>query len=508
MSAMKIFTTQQIKEIDRLTMRYEPISSEELMERAALVLYGWLAARVDPSTRIVVLCGSGNNGGDGLALARLLHLNGFWVEVFHLVSERCSPEFALNLERLQQLHLHVNALHDTAPLPPLPPNCLVVDALFGAGLSRPLQGPLAALVEHINASEARVVAIDMPSGMMGEQHRAEHPTVRAHVCLTLGQPKLSLLLPEAEVAAPRWEVLDIGLHPQALAEVSTPFLMPTAADIGAMMRPLSPFAHKGSQGHVLVVGGSTGTMGAALLCAQGASRSGAGLVTAHVPEAALPLLLQRQPEVLSSCGERIAPRRYTAAAIGPGLSTSDGAVRLLIELLEQPSLPLLLDADALNIIAQRTELWAKVPKGTVITPHPKEFERLFGPTTSGYERLQRARQAAQQHGVVVVLKGAYTQVCLPNGEVHINPTGNAGMACGGSGDVLAGLIAGLLAQGYSPERAAIVGVFAHGLSGDLAAQKLGPLGMNSTDIANFVAEALKLLATSQTDGIGQHQRTL
>lgn len=505
---MKIFTTHQIKDIDRLTMRYEPISSEELMERAATALYSWLAARVASNTRIVVLCGSGNNGGDGLALARLMHLNGFWVEVYHLVAEHYSPEFTLNLERLQQHHLHVNALHDTAPLPPLPPDSLVVDALFGAGLSRPLQGQLATLVEHINASGAKVVSIDMPSGMMGEAHHTKHPTVRADVCLTLGQPKLSLLLPEAEVHAPRWEVIDIGLHPQALAEVSTPYQMPSAADIGAMMLPLSPFAHKGTQGHVLVVGGSPGTMGAVLLCAQGASRSGAGLVTAHVPMAALSLLLQRQPEVLSSCGESIALRHYTAAAIGPGLGTSDEAARLLIELLERRSLPLLLDADALNIIGQRPELWDKVPNGTIITPHPKEFDRLFGPTASGYDRLQRARQAAQQHGVMVVLKGAYTQVCLPNGEVHINPTGNAGMACGGSGDVLAGLIAGLLAQGYSPERAAIVGVFAHGLSGDLAAQKIGQLGMNSADIANFVAEALKLLAAGPTDNIGQRQCTL
>ena len=486
-------------------MCYEPISSAMLMERAASALYGWMAAHISPSTHIVVLCGPGNNGGDGLVLARMLHQNGFWVEVHHLEPVHCSPDFSLNLERLRQLNLHVGAIHDHAP--PIASSSLVVDALFGSGLSRPLQGTLAALVEHINASGARVVSIDMPSGMLGEGHRISHPTVRAHVCLTLGQPKLSLLLPEARAYAPRWEVLDIGLHPQALAEVPSPYQMPTPADIGILMRPLSPFAHKGSQGHVLVVGGSAGTMGAALLCAHGASRSGAGLVTAHVPEAALPLLLQQSPEVLSSCGSSIAPRRYTAAAIGPGLGTSDGAVQLLTELLQRASYPLLLDADALNIVAQRPTLWNAVPKGTVITPHLKEFERLFGAAASGYERLQQARCAAQQHGVVVVLKGAYTQVCLPSGEVHINPTGNAGMATGGSGDVLAGLVAGLMAQGYPPEQAAIVGVFVHGLAGDLAAQKLGPMGMNSADIANFVAVALKQLASGRTSSMGQHQRT-
>lgn len=499
---MQIFTIQQIKTIDALTIRYEPISSIDLMERAALRIFGWLAGHISPSQRVMVLCGPGNNGGDGLAVARMLHQCFYWVDAYYLEATAYSADFEHNLQRLHQAGVEPKAINSETTLPPISSNCLVVDALFGSGLSRPLSGLPAQLVEHINASGAQVVSIDMPSGMAGEEHLADWPTVRSSVCLTLGQPKLSLIMPESEPFAQRWDVLDIGLHPQALAETPTPYHFTTEADVRRLMLPRSRFAHKGSMGHTLIVAGSLGMIGAAVLCTHGALLSGTGLVTTHVPHYGEIPMMQHHPEALLSIDPNVGRfttltptfnRTYSAATIGPGLGTHPETATALADFLRQASYPLVLDADALNIIAQNPTLWELVPQNTIITPHPKEFERLFGATESGYARLQRARAEAKANGLVIVLKGAYTQVVLPNGDVHINSTGNSGMATGGSGDVLAGLIAGLLAQGYSPNIAAIVGVYTHGLAGDMAAQKCGEHGMNSTDIANFVPLALKRL---------------
>lgn len=497
---MQIFTTQQIKTIDALTIRYEPISSIDLMERAALRIFGWLAGHISPSQHVAVFCGPGNNGGDGLAVARMLHQCFYWVDAYYLEATAYSADFEHNLQRLHQAGVEPKAISSAAPLPPLNSDCLVVDALFGSGLSRPLSGLAALLVEHINASGAQVVSIDMPSGMAGEEHPTHWPTVRSGVCLTLGQPKLSLLLPESAPHVQQWHVLDIGLHPQALAETPTPYHLTTENDVRGLMLPRSRFAHKGSMGHTLIVAGNLGMIGAAVLCTHGALRSGAGLVTAHVPRCSETPMLQHHPEALLSLDPSDAQfttptfaRTYSAAAIGPGLGTHPETATALANFLRQAQFPLVLDADALNIIAQNHSLWELVPQNSIITPHPKEFERLFGATESGYARLQRARAEAKANGLVIVLKGAYTQVVLPNGDVRINPTGNSGMATGGSGDVLAGLIAGLLAQGYSPDAAAIVGVYSHGLAGDMAAKKSGEHGMNSTDIANFVPLALKRL---------------
>ena len=499
---MQIYTTQQIKAIDALTMRYEPISSIDLMERAAKRIFEWLAAHISPSQRVVVLCGPGNNGGDGLAVARMLHQCFFRVEVYCLEATTHSADFEQNLHRLRQAGIKPQTISSSISLPPLSSNCLVVDALFGSGLSRPLSGLAAQLVEHINAAQVQVISIDMPSGMAGEEHPKHWSTVRSNMCLTLGQPKLSLLMPESAPYVQQWEVLDIGLHPQALAETPTPYHFTTEADVRRLMLPRSRFTHKGSMGHTLIVAGSLGMIGAAVLCTHGALRSGTGLVTAHVPHYGEIPMMQHQPEALLSIDPNVgrfttltptSNRTYSAAAIGPGLGTHPETATALADFLRQASYPLVLDADALNIIAQNPTLWELVPQNTIITPHPKEFERLFGATTSGYAQLQKARAEAQAHNIVIVLKGAYTQVVLPNGDVRINSTGNSGMATGGSGDVLSGLIAGLLAQGYNPESAAIVGTYTHGLAGDLAAKKCGEHGMNSTDIANFVALALKRL---------------
>lgn len=497
---MQIYTTQQIKAIDALTMRYEPISSIDLMERAAKRIFEWLAAHISPSQRVVVLCGPGNNGSDGLALARMLHQCFFRVEVYCLEATTHSADFEQNLHRLRQTGIKPQIISSSTSLPPLSSNCLVVDALFGSGLSRPLSGLAALLVEHINAAQVQVISIDMPSGMAGEEHPKHWPTVRSNMCLTLGQPKLSLLMPESAPYVQQWEVLDIGLHPQALADTPTPYHLTTENDVRRLIHRRCRFAHKGNLGHALIVAGSRGMMGAAMLCTHGALRSGTGLVTAHVPRCGEMPMLQEHPEALLSLDpsevrftKPAFGRAYTAASIGPGLGTAPETVVALRDFLRQVRMPLVIDADALNIIAQNQELWELVPPNTIITPHPKEFERLFGPTTSGYAQLQKARAEAQAHNIVIVLKGAYTQVVLPNGDVRINSTGNSGMATGGSGDVLAGLIAGLLAQGYSPESAAIVGTYTHGLAGDLAAKKCGEHGMNSTDIANFVALALKRL---------------
>lgn len=492
---MKLFKTSQIKQIDLLTIDYEPISSIDLMERAAQQLYGWCAQNIGTSAKVAVVCGAGNNGGDGLALARMLHCNGYWVEVFYIEDDKPSEDFKQNLSRLLGLNVQVTGIRSHSQLPHIDSTCVVVDAIFGSGLSRPVTGLYAQTIDHINSSGAKVIAIDIPSGLLGEEnpHPNTNTVVRADICLTLEQPKLSLLLAENEPFVKEWIIIPIGISTRAKAETPTPFSLTEVSDISTMLQKRSKFSHKGSYGHALIIGGSYGMMGATTLCTKAALNSGVGLTTAHIPQCGFGILQQALPEAMVSvdCAERKftavgSVDRYTAICIGPGLGADAQTALALEDVLRRAKAPLVLDADALNIIAQQPSLWEVVPASTIITPHPKEFDRLFGASPTGYQRLMKAREMAKKHEIIIVLKGAYTQVISPNGDVGFNPTGNPGMATGGSGDVLAGLIVGLLAQGYSPTHASILGVYLHGLSGDLATEKMGQNALKSGDIANFV----------------------
>ena len=496
---MKLFTIKQIKELDTYTIQHEPVTSTDLMERAANALYGWFAQNLSTLQPIVVFCGPGNNGGDGLALARLLYTSGYSIEVCYLTASSYSPDFRLNFERLKTLGLLPVEISSILDFPYLDNHHVVVDAIFGSGLSKPLEGLVAELVYHINTSGSRVIAIDIPSGLYGEANPFPNPNpvVMATDCLTLQFPKLSFFFAENSSFVGRWHVLPIGLHPEGLASTSTLWNLLGSESIRGMLKPRERFAHKGNFGHCLVVAGSRGMMGAAVMAAMSAARAGAGLVTLHVPACGYEIAQGLAPNIMVVCDSNEHHlsavddiQRYNAVCIGPGLGQHPETADALYKILPELDVPLILDADALNLAAVNPKLLEAIPAGTIITPHPGEFDRMFGVSSCGWKRLERAREAAQHYQLVIVLKGAYSQVVLPNGLVFFNPTGNPGMATGGSGDVLSGLIAGFLAQGYTIADAALLATFVHGLAGDIAAGVVGENALIATDIINNISNAL------------------
>lgn len=499
---MKVFSVHQTRNLDSFTIKHEPIASVDLMERAANALYTWFGQYVPVLSRIAVFCGSGNNGGDGLALARLLYCAGYNVAVYYINSLRYSDDFGVNLSRLKELNVALQVLDNNDDFPELTENDTVVDALYGSGLNRPIDGIAASLVSYINRSNAYVIAIDIPSGLFGDEnpYPNQNPAVEADVCLCLQFPKRSLFFPENYRFAKEWYVLPIGIHPQAIAETVTDCSYFELDDARRLVHERPKFSHKGTYGHALIVAGSYGMMGAAAFCAKSCQKSGTGLVTLHVPQCGYTVVQQLTPEVLALAdGDELHfsavndLSKYSSACFGPGIGTHSDTLHGFRKLIAEIQAPLLVDADGLNIISRNRDLLNSLPPATVITPHPGEFDRLFGKSTSGSERLFRAVDVARQHKLVIVLKGAYTQVVSPDGSVSFNSTGNPGMATGGSGDVLSGIITGLLAQKYNPLEAALLGVFVHGLAGDIAVSHKGSVALTAMDIVDFLPDAFNAL---------------
>lgn len=499
---MKIFATEQIKELDRYTMQHEPISSPELVERAATVFMHEFCRRYSKQNRIVVFAGHGNNGADALAVARLLTDEGYRVEtILFNPYDHLTYDCELNKERLLQLdQVEFTEVTGDFAVPDLDSRDIVIDGLFGSGLNRPLDKGFTALVDYLNQSEATIVSIDIPSGLFGEDNRQNNPDgiVRADVTLTFQAPKLAFLLAENAPYVGEWKVLDIGIHPDALEETPSSYYFIQEEDIAAVFRPRDRFAHKGTFGHALLIAGSRGKMGAALLSARACLRSGAGLVTAHIPQRGESVFQTAFPEAMLSFDTNtdyvsalpdLTP--YTAIGIGPGLGQHMESAAALERLLSTAAKPLVIDADALNLMASNLDLVKRIPPRSLLTPHPKEFDRLAGNSDTDYERLVKARSFAAEHEVCVVLKGAYTAVCVPGGNVYFNSTGNPGMATAGSGDVLTGILLGLLAQDYEPETAAVAGVFLHGAAGDLAAVYRSEESMIAGDIVDMLGKAFK-----------------
>ncbi|MDR1938034.1 MAG: NAD(P)H-hydrate dehydratase, partial [Tannerellaceae bacterium] len=479
---IKIFTTEKIKELDRYTIEHEPVRSIDLVERAANAFVTEFARRHTKQGRVIVFAGQGNNGADALAVSRLLMEDSFArVEtyLFNPPTGKLSAECEQNKWRLLEMDNVVFEEVEAKFSPPLLGEYdVVIDGLFGSGLNRPLEGGFAAVVDYINQSGAEVVSIDLPSGLFGEDNRENTPdtVIRAGLTLTFGFPKLSFFLPENESCVGKWKVLDIGLHPDVVAGTPTPYRLTTEDDAGKALRPRSRFAHKGMFGHALLITGSRGKMGASLLAAQACLRSGAGLLTVHIPSCGEGMLQTAFPEAMLSLDAHTDyftslpdMAAYSAVGVGPGLGRHPKSGAALKALLQKSSRPLVIDADALNLIASDKELLSHIPRRSILTPHPKEFDRLAGESASSYERLMKAQAFAAEHALVVVLKGGYTATCTPEGNVYFNSSGNPGMATAGSGDVLTGVILGLLAAGYLPEEAAAVGVLIHGAAGDLAA---------------------------------------
>jgi NAD(P)H-hydrate epimerase len=450
----------------------------------------------------MVFTGPGNNGGDSLALARMLAGAGYVVEDYFLrFTDKISNSCRINLERLEKTgKVPVKMIRSEEELPEVTSGVLVIDGIFGSGLTRPLRGLPEKAVARINASGAAVVAIDVPSGLFGEDNTENDPEkiLKADYTLTFQFPKLSFFFPENEAFTGEWVVLDIGLHPDIIAATPTPYHYLTVADVAGWIRPRKKFSHKGTYGHAMLISGSCGRMGAAVLASRGCLRSGVGLLTVHVPrlgndilQTAVPeaMLESDQSDILFSEVPDLTP--YSAVGAGPALGTRSNSQKALHALITTAKTPLVLDADALNMLAMHPEWYEELPEGTVLTPHPKEFERLAGPAVNGYERVHKALDFAVKYKVIVVLKGAHTAIASPAGEVWFNMTGNPGMATAGSGDVLTGIILGLLAQRYDPFDAARIGVFIHGLAGDRAREERGEEALIASDIIENMGKAFQ-----------------
>jgi ADP-dependent NAD(P)H-hydrate dehydratase / NAD(P)H-hydrate epimerase len=556
---MKLFTTRQIGEIDRYTIEHEPIADIDLMERAAGAITRRLIS-LFPRNRqkLVFLAGPGNNGGDALATARLISGAGYLCEVYVPdFGKSGSPSFQINLHRLEEPGtVAVYRISGENDFPVLIPGDIVIDGLFGSGLTRPLEGLAADLVKHINRqsspmvlakrpegdqseianplsaidplksaiahplsaidplkseiahpkSEIPVISIDIPSGLMGEDNAFNLPDriIRATATITLQFPKISLLFPENEQYTGKVFVEEIGLHPEAIARTVTPFSITEKETVYSWFLPRDRFAHKGTYGHALLIGGSYGKMGAALLASRACLLTGTGLVTTHLPGCGYTIQQTYMPEIMCSIDPglhfitAIPPLDpYDAVGVGPGLGTQPETREALSILYMHTKVPMVWDADALNCIAHHPERLRELPPGTILTPHPGEFRKLFGETRDSWHRLVLQREISRKHKIIVVLKGAFTSVSLPDGKVFFNPTGNPGMATGGSGDVLTGIILGLLAQGFTPEKAAVAGVYLHGEAGDIAAEHYSEPSLTASGITSSLHQVFKNIYASR-----------
>jgi len=498
---MKIFSAEQVREIDAFTIKHEPINSIDLMERAAIRLVGWYVRHYHTDRKVVMFAGPGNNGGDALAMARMLADRQFRVECYLLRFGTLAEDCEKNLHRLkEQGEVKLLELDEKETLPRLDPADIVVDGIFGSGLSRKVSGLPARAIKHINEQAGTVIAIDIPSGLFGEDnsHNNYDHVIRASYTLTFQFPFLSFFFDLHEQQVGKWRVHDIKLHPRAIEEAKTNYSTLELEKIRALLPRREKFANKGSFGHALMISGSYGMMGAALLAGESCLRSGAGLVTLHVPKFGYSIVQTAFPEAIVSLDQSdilfseppdLDP--YSAIGIGPGLGTKPNSGKGLKMLLERTGVPLVIDADGLNILSQHPEWYELLPEGTILTPHPKEFDRMAGESSSSWERHLKQKEFSKRYKVVVVLKGAHTGIASPDGKYWFNSTGNPGMATGGSGDVLTGLICGLLAQGVSPQDAALAGVYLHGLAGDLAAEASSEEALIAGDMILYLGEAFR-----------------
>jgi len=501
--AIKVLTAAQIRQADAYTILHEPIRSLDLMERAASLAAAEIEKKIKKEQCIDVVCGPGNNGGDGLVIARLLHLKGYKVCAY-LVNEslELSEDCNTSSESLRKLKDNLlNELKTGAELPDFPGD-VVVDALFGTGLSRKIGGMAAAIIEKINQSKATVIAVDIPSGLYADAATpADYPVVHADYTLTFQTPKLCFFFAMNEQYVGEWKVLDIGLHKEFIGNLDSNKYYVTKEQVEHWMEPRAKFSHKGNFGHAFLVAGSEGMLGAAILSATACLRTGTGLLTAHIPKSGVPVFLGTLPEAMvhADSSDQVftgldenETDRATAIGAGPGLSGDERTQEGMRQLIKQKK-PMVLDADALNILSAHPDLLDLLQTEAILTPHPKEFERLAGKSEDDFQRHEKQISFSMKYGVITVLKGAHSCIAFPDGSCCFNSTGNPAMATGGSGDVLTGVILGLLAQGFSPGKAAIAGVYVHGLAGDLAVQEIGKVGLLASDIVSHIPAALMRL---------------
>ncbi|MHC1708070.1 MAG: NAD(P)H-hydrate dehydratase [Bacteroidales bacterium] len=496
----KVLSIEQIRQADAFTIAQEPIASADLMERAATGCYHWIKEHVFSDQKIAVFCGQGNNGGDGLVIARLFANDNIPVDVFYVEhSLKPSDDFLLNLHRLrEQYKATIHCLNEGSHTFLVQPNTLIIDALLGSGITKPTQGVLAEIIDKINGSGCYVVSVDIPSGLFCDQPNdtAYGAIINANITLTFEVPKLAFFWPENDQYVGEWDIVKIGLHPEFLQHEQTTHFLLERNDIFNLLHPRKKFAHKGNYGHGLLISGSYGKMGAAVLGARAALRSGAGLLTVHLPGKGCSILQSAVPEAMVSIDASdqtlsCIPKldNYNAIAIGPGIGTGNETARTLKLLIQESKVPLIIDADAINILSENKTWLSFLPPLSILTPHFKEFERLTAKAGNSFERNRLQREFSIKYNVYIVLKGAYTCISYPDGYCYFNPTGNPGMATGGSGDVLTGIILGFLAQGYTPGESVVCATYLHGLAGDIAATIKGQTSMIAGDIVDNLPAA-------------------
>jgi len=527
---MKILSAEQIREVDAYTIKNEPIKSTDLMERAATQCFKWLTKHFKKDVNFKIFCGLGNNGGDGLVIARLLAEKGYKVEVFIVrYSKNCSEDFSINEKRLlsvknitvhnltESQNISTSSINHSAPSKSRSASggqqsIVIIDAIFGSGLSRPIEGFVADVVYHINKSGVEVIAIDIPSGLFSEDNTNNiyKNIVKAKHTLSFEVPKLAFMFPENAGYVGEWHVLPIGLHKGFISEQPSSNFMITEETAKSILKPRTKFSHKGNYGHALLVAGSYGMMGAAVLASKACLRAGSGLLTTHIPKCGYEILQAAVPEAMadvdssekcisgnielsSTRGGSASGGKYNAIGLGPGIGRDKKTHKTVKFLIQNTTVPLVIDADAINIIAENKTWIPFVPQNSIYTPHPKEFERLAGKASNGYERNRKQIEFAKKYKVYVALKGAHTAITCPDGYCYFNSTGNPGMATGGSGDVLTGIILGLLAQGYSSKESVMLGVYLHGSAGDQYAFDYSHEKLIASDIIDRLGGTFEIL---------------
>lgn len=488
---INLLTSTQIREAEQFTIANQPIASIDLMERAAEAFLSDFK-KYYPDRRLIisVLCGQGNNGGDGLAIARLLHLDGYRFISVCLVNFQAkeSEDYSKNLIRLAQSNVPILTITSPEQFENGDAT-LIIDAILGSGLNKPITGAYADLAQKVNSAGKIIVSVDIPTGLPSEDTIDEdYKGVKADLVICFQLPKLNFFFPESARAMNQFKVASIGLDEDFMAKQSTFWKLITKP----MIKPRARFTHKGTYGHALIVAGDEDAMGAALLSARACLRIGAGLTTLCLPESGRRAVITSLPEVMTlRKDDRIAEdvlKKITAIAIGPGIGTGISSEALLEQLIHV-KMPMVIDADAINILSSRKDLLDSLLQGSIITPHMKEFDRLFGHHKTWWARVATARAEAQNREIVIILKNQYTFVCLPNGEVYINQTGNPGMASGGMGDVLTGMIVGLLAQAYSSADASTIAVYLHGKAGDELSSRR--FTVSASQVADRIPKTIK-----------------
>ena len=505
---MKIFSAAQIKEADRITVEKQGISSDELMERAGTLVFEEIHHQLQGrKIPVKIFCGIGNNGGDGLVVGRLLLDKGYPVTIYVVnYSDQRSKNFLTNYDRVKNVTKDWPVLLRSAEdFPELDRNDFVVDAIFGIGLNRPLEPWVAQLIQHINESDPYVLSIDMPSGMFSDAATPKKKEViKADQTLTFQAPKLAFYLPDTSEFIGRLQILDIGLDAEFLQKTQTDVQLITSKNAKNLYRSRKRNSHKGDYGHALMIGGSHGKMGSISLASKAALRSGAGLVTAFIPKCGYSVLQISVPEAmvltdkndqhLSAIEFEIEP---SVISFGVGVGKHGETKSAFSELLKNAKNPMVIDADGLDILSEKKELFKFLPESSVLTPHPGESKRLLDNWSDDFDKIEKAREFCKEHKIILVIKGEYTMTVTPE-QLYINTTGNPGMATAGSGDVLTGVITGLISQGYEPLSAAVYGVFLHGLSGDIAAGKMGFEAVIAGDIIDHLGPAALHLLSPPT----------